>query len=101
MDNSVNEIELVAPTLGYSDQIIEYKNVMIAAGDSLDGCGNLRYCETAKEWIDGLIMLSGSETCPDGMVTADTYFAIRKDDNKLDGSCKAKSKCYFGVLFDK
>lgn len=45
------EIKLIKPTLEYANDIMEYKKEFLQCGDSMAGCGNLRECSTAEEWI--------------------------------------------------
>lgn len=81
----IDDISLEVPTEEYADEIISFKNEMISSGSDFDGCGNLKRCSTAEEWIDGCKRLSRSETCPEGLVVSDTYLAIRESDKRLVG----------------
>ncbi len=46
------EIKLIKPTLEYAKDIMDYKQEFLELGDDLAGCGSLRECSTAKDWID-------------------------------------------------
>lgn len=46
------EIKLIKPTLEYANDIMEYKKEFLQCGDCMHGCGNLRECSTAEEWIN-------------------------------------------------
>ena len=48
------EIKLIKPTLEYANDIMKYRREFLELGDDMAGCGNLRDCSSAKEWIDGL-----------------------------------------------
>jgi len=78
-------IKLIKPTLEYANDIMEYRQEFLDSGDSLAGCGNLRTCSSAEEWIDELNMVENKETCPEGKVCSNTYLAIRVSDNKIVG----------------
>lgn len=79
------EIKLIKPTLEYADDIMKYRQEFLESGDSMDGCGNLRECSTAKEWIDTIDLLESEETCPVNKVTSNSYIAVRLIDNKIVG----------------
>lgn len=79
------EIKLIKPTLEYSEDIMKYKQEFIESDGNLAGCGSLRHCNTADEWITGIKRLEDPETCPDGLVPSNTYIAVRLSDNKIVG----------------
>ncbi|MCR8746831.1 GNAT family N-acetyltransferase [Romboutsia lituseburensis] len=79
------EIKLIKPTLEYAYDIMKYKQEFLQSGETMSGCGNLRKCSTAKEWIDELDLLESDKTCPPDMVTSNTYIAVRISDNKIVG----------------
>ncbi len=53
--------------------------------ECMGGCGNLRRCDNAQEWLDEVGKLSDPELCPKGYVRSDTYLAVRSNDNRLVG----------------
>lgn len=81
----MSEIRLVKPTLKYAKDIMEYRQDFLDSGESMAGCGSLRDCSTAEEWIDEIKILESEETCPEDKVTSNTYLAIRTKDDKLVG----------------
>ena len=81
----MDKIKLIKPTAEYADDIMKYRQELMDFGDSMDGCGNLRQCSSAEEWIRGIEMLNHEETCPKDKVTSDTYIAVRLADNKIVG----------------
>ncbi len=83
----MEEIILVAPTMEYADQIEKFREEILEAndGDAFAGCSNLQECVTAEKWIDEVTAMEKPETCPEGYVTANTYLAVRKADNRLIG----------------
>ena len=53
----MSEIKLIKPTLKYASDIMEYRQRFLDAGDSMDGCGSLKECSTAEEWIHYLYLI--------------------------------------------
>lgn len=81
----MSQIKLIKPTMGYAKEIMKYRQEFLDSGDDLAGCGNLRLCSSAQEWIHGLNILENKDTCPKDKVTSNTYLAIRHSDNKIIG----------------
>ncbi|MGL5677958.1 MAG: GNAT family N-acetyltransferase [Cellulosilyticaceae bacterium] len=79
------KIKLIKPTLAYGDDIMNYKEEFIESGESMAGCGNLRECASAKEWIDTLSIRENEDTCPEDKVPSTTYIAVRVCDDKIVG----------------
>lgn len=80
-------IKLVRPTKEFAGQIMRYRRDFFENDPSecMGGCGNLRRCESAEEWIAEVSRLADPDTCPQGYVQADTYLAVREPDNRLVG----------------
>jgi predicted acetyltransferase len=83
--NLMDEIRLIKPTIEYADDIMKYRQEFLDSNDDLAGCGNLRTCLSAEEWIRTIDLLEDEETCPKGMVTSNTYISVRLNDNKIVG----------------
>jgi len=81
----MDKIKLIKPAAEYADDIMKYRQDFIDSGDSMDGCGNLRECSSAEEWIQGIEALKHEETCPKDKVPSDTCLAVRLSDNKIVG----------------
>jgi predicted acetyltransferase len=81
----MSKIKLIKPTLEYAKDIMEYRQEFLDLEDSLDGCGSLRACPSAKEWISDLRMLENLDTCPKDKVCSDTYLGVRVSDNAIVG----------------
>ena len=45
-------LKLIRPTCEYADQIMQYKDDMLANNDSFDGCAGLEEVDSFTEWID-------------------------------------------------
>lgn len=84
-DLFMSQIKLIKPTLDYANDIMKYRQEFLDSGDSLDGCGSLRICSSAEEWINDLKTLENKETCPDDKVCSNTYLAIRLSDKRIVG----------------
>jgi predicted acetyltransferase len=81
----LSQIKLIKPTLIYASEIMEYRQQFLDSGDSMDGCGNLRECSSAEEWIDRINMIENEKTCPKDKVCSNTYIAVRLNDDKIVG----------------
>lgn len=94
----MDKIKLVKPSNVYADDIMKYRQEFLDIEDSLDGCGNLRSCQSAKEWINTLNLLENEETCPKDRVPSDTYLAIRLSDNKIVGVIDFRHHIHHPIL---
>ena len=81
----MSQIILIKPTLKYANDIMGYRQEFLDSGDSMAGCGNLRDCSSAEEWIHGINMIENEETCPKDKVCSNTFVAIRLNDDKIVG----------------
>lgn len=80
-------IKLVRPTTEYAGQIMQLRREFLENDPSecMGGCGNLRRCENAQEWLAEINKLADPELCPEGYTRSDTYLAVRSNDNRLVG----------------
>ncbi len=83
----MEEIKLKIPTMEYIADIMQFRQEIFEANDndSFAGCGSLRTCSTAEEWLHILGDMENPDTCPAGRVTSNTYIAVRVADNKIVG----------------
>ncbi len=81
----MNDITLIKPSIEYTNDIMRFRQELIDAGDEFSGCGPLKNCLSADEWIENIDMRENEETCPVGGVTSNTYIAIRSCDNRIVG----------------
>lgn len=91
-------IRIIKPTLEYADDIMAYRKEFIESGDSMDGCGKLRSCETAEEWFREIERYSNASTCPTDKVPSYTYIALRLSDNRIVGICDLRHHINHPVL---
>ncbi len=80
----MDELLLTLPDESMSGEINAYREAMLAAGSSMDGCGSLRRHEAA-EWLAHVRCLMHEETCPPNWVSATQYVCIRKGDGRIVG----------------
>lgn len=83
-------LKLILPTMEYAGQIMDYKAEMFAADSSMDGCGALRHCETAEEWLAYNALYTDPATLPEGKVLATQFITVRESDNKLVGMLQVR-----------
>jgi len=81
----MDEIKLIKPSIEYAEDIMKFRQELLDAGDEFSGCGLLKSCMSADEWIKIIDMHENEETCPEGGVSSNTYIAIRSCDNKIIG----------------
>ena len=79
----MNDLFLVKPSSEYANQIIEYRQEFLNAGDSMDGTGSLRRFENPEEYIKTCAEYEDAQTVPTHLVPATQFLFIRKSDNKL------------------
>lgn len=75
------------PTMEYEKDIMQFCEEIRSANDSdaFAGCGSLKRCTTAEEWLSDLALRENAETCPAGRVPSTTFSAVRRCDNKIVG----------------
>ena len=83
----MNEIKLVKPSIKYDKDILRFREEITEAKDhdSFAGCYSLRQCSTSEEWLNILDQMVNPDTCPAGLVTSDTYMAVRVSDDRIVG----------------
>ena len=95
----MEELLLIRPTNEYANQIAEYRQEFIDAGDSMDGCGSLRSIEDPHEYIQKSINYESLETLPKDKVLATQFMLVRKNDNKIVGMIQVRH--YFNDYLEK
>lgn len=87
---SMDELILVKPTEKYAAEISAYRQELLDADSSMDGCGSLRRIPDPLEWIADAERKSRKETCPEGLVDAAQFLYIRKSDERLIGMIQVR-----------
>lgn len=83
----MSAIRLIEPTLEYAEDIWRFRQEILDSDDrdKFAGCGNLRECSSAEEWISTVRLLSDHKTCPQNRVPSNVYIAVRLSDNRIVG----------------
>ena len=76
-------LKLVRPSLEYADQVMKYREEMLANNDSFDGCARLEDVASFAEWIDFENRLK--RIYGDGYVPSEVFLAVRTEDEKVVG----------------
>ena len=90
---------LIRPTAEYANQISEYRQEFLDAGDSMDGCGSLRRLDNPLEFIQKCIDYESNETLPPDKVLATQFMLIRNDDKRLVGMIQVRH--YFNDYLER
>lgn len=83
----------------YADQIKEYRQEFLDAGDSMDGCGSLRHLADPYEFIRKCKDYESPETLPEDKVLATQFLFVRERDNRLLGMLQVRH--YFNDYLSK
>lgn len=86
----MDEMMLVEPGMEYAEEIIAYRQEMLDAGSDMDGCGNLRRCERAQDWVDFNLLLKNKETVPERWVVSTQFAYVRKLDGRILGMLQVR-----------
>ncbi|MGN0113951.1 MAG: GNAT family N-acetyltransferase [Acutalibacteraceae bacterium] len=73
-------LKLVRPTCEYAEQVMQYKEDMLANNDSFDGCAGLEEVNSFSEWIDFENRLKRK-----GYVPSEVFLGVRTEDDKVVG----------------
>lgn len=88
----MQELVLLRPTAEYAEQIKEYRQEFLDAGDSMDGTGSLRRIENPEEYIKICLDYEDPRKVPSHLVPATQFFFIRKNDNRLVGMLQVRHR---------
>ncbi len=81
----MEELVLLEPSSVYYEQIKEYRQEFLEAGDSMDGTSSLREYDNPSDWMEHIRLYSRKETIPEGRVPSTIFLCVRKNDDKLIG----------------
>lgn len=97
MKKSVN-LKLVAPTMEYAKQIMEYREEFLGEGrKSIDGGCGLEAFDNVENYIARVKLFSNKDTVPKDFVSSSTFLAIN-DNNKLVGIINIRHELNEGLL---
>ncbi len=77
------DLKLVRPAIEYSEQVMRYKEEMLANNDSFDGCAGLEDVNSFSEWIDFENRLK--RKYGEGYVPSEVFLGVRIADEKVVG----------------
>jgi predicted acetyltransferase len=81
----MDKIILLKPTVEYTEDIMKFQQELLNSNSEFSGCGYLKNCVSAEEWLEYIEKNEKKETCPAGGVTSNSYIAVRLSDNKIVG----------------
>ena len=76
-------LKLVRPISAYAEQVMQYKEDMLANNDSFDGCAGLEEVTSFSEWIDFENRLR--RKYGEGYVPSEVFLGVRIKDEKVVG----------------
>ena len=76
---------LIEPTMAYAKDIEAYRQEFLDIEGSMDGCGSLRRCATAQEWIEKCRLGKDPATVPADLVPATQFIYVREEDGRVVG----------------
>lgn len=81
-----DDIYLVRPVLEMKEEALAYREEHFAQGEKII-CGSELFDQTEnyEEWLDSVTRNESPETVNANWVVTDTFFAVRKSDNRLIG----------------
>lgn len=81
-----SRIRLIRPTIQMKEQALEYREEHFAKGERIiNGSELLDKIESYEEWLNSVTRNTSPETVNENWVVTDTFFAVRKADNKIIG----------------
>ena len=90
---------LIKPSIVYAEQITEYRQEFLDAGDSMDGCGPLRRLDNPEEYLKACKDYENIDTVPTDKVQATQFFCVRMNDNRIVGMIQVRH--YFNEYLEK
>lgn len=76
---------LMQPDETMLEEIVSYRNALLNAGSSLDGCSGLQSYENSQEWLAHVRHMTKVETCPPHLVTSTLFVCVRRADGRIVG----------------
>ncbi len=95
----MEDLFLIKPSVEYANQIAEYRQEFLCAGDSMDGTGSLRRMDNPLDFVQKCKDYECHETLPEGKVLATQFMLVRKSDNRLVAMIQVRH--YFNDFLEK
>ena len=86
----MDTIKLALPSEAYLDQVWAYRQECFTGDSSMDGCGPLRYNESAAQWLTDVRAYADPATVPEGKVQATQFLSVRESDGRLVGMIQVR-----------
>lgn len=81
-----NDIVLVRPTIEWKEKALEYRKEHFQNGEEIIyGSELFDKTESYEEWLSSVTLNTNPQTVNENWVVTDTFFAIRKSDDKIIG----------------
>lgn len=81
----MDRVRLMIPDETMLDEVAAYRQAMVDAGSSMDGCGPMRTVDDPATWLKINRDMEHQETCPAHLVTATQYVLVRESDRCIVG----------------
>lgn len=88
----MKDINLVKPCKEYEKQAYEYVKEFAEYKSQVQGAGGLNRYDNYDEWLLKLERYLDINNIPEGKAPANTYFLVRKSDNKILGMTNVRHK---------
>lgn len=92
-------MKLIKISEDYAEQIKDYRQEFLDAGDSMDGCGSLRVIDDPYEFIKKCKDYESLAALPEGRVIATQFLFVREEDDRLVGMLQVRH--YFNDYLSK
>lgn len=99
MKVKAQSIKLVLPSEEYLNQVWAYRQECLDTNSHMDGCGPLRFSESAKQWLADVRSYTDPATLPEGKVLSTQFLAVRESDGKVVGMIQIRH--YFNEYLEK
>lgn len=96
---SMETFMLIRPNSTYAEQILNYRQAFLDAGDSMDGTGGLSEIANPEEYLKRCKESENASTLPSHLVPATQFLFVRKGDDKLLGMIQVRH--YFNSYLEK
>lgn len=81
----MDKLYLKTPTAEDRDAVWDFRQELLDAGESFDGCSALNRQPTYEDWLSLIRRFPDPESCPVGKVPSHTYLGVRESDGCIVG----------------
>ena len=83
-------VHLIKPDITYGVAILSYREEMLVAGSSMDGCGTLRRHYNPVDWLEYNEMLECADTVPEGKVQSTQFVMADPETKRIYGMLQVR-----------